>query len=193
MFKNYLAILRNNKENAVLQSSVSDMESLIRQMRIMLDAVGKKVLSVDDDNQYNNIKREQNMVEADRITQALVEGIKVLVPDTRERKGNIVTLLSAMKNAWNSMVDSILVEEHDEDEKMENIVDNLATDLYANELRIIEIKFVFINSIPDIVNSLKVQEIERYVISRLMMARNYRMIFKQDPNKSPDTSQSTKE
>ena len=84
-------------------------------------------------------------------------------------------------------------DEHDEDEKREGIIEHLANGLFSKEFRPIEISFVLVKSIPDIVNSLKIQEIEKYVINRLMMTRNYRMIFKQDTDKSIDTLRSTEE
>lgn len=60
MFKNYLSSLRNEKENRKIESSVNEMKALIQKMDIMLDNVGKNVLS--NSEEYKTVIDEQKII-----------------------------------------------------------------------------------------------------------------------------------
>jgi len=62
MFKNYLNSLRNEKENRKIESSVNEMKALIQKMNIMLDSVGKNVLSKDNSKEYENVINQQEII-----------------------------------------------------------------------------------------------------------------------------------
>lgn len=53
MFKNYLSMLRNEKEDKKIENSVNEMKALIQKMNIMLDSVGKNVLTDEYDDVVN--------------------------------------------------------------------------------------------------------------------------------------------
>lgn len=61
MFKNYLSSLRNEKENRRIESSVNEMKVLIQKMDIMLDSVGKNVLSKENPKEYENVIYKQEI------------------------------------------------------------------------------------------------------------------------------------
>lgn len=62
MFKNYLSSLRNETENKKIENSVNEMKSLIQKMDIMLDSVGKNVLSKENPEEYKNIINQQEIL-----------------------------------------------------------------------------------------------------------------------------------
>lgn len=62
MFKNYLSALRNEKENRKIESSVNGMKALIQKMNIMLDRVGKNVLSKDNPEEYDKVINQQEIL-----------------------------------------------------------------------------------------------------------------------------------
>lgn len=62
MFKNYLSSLRNEKENRKIESSVNEMKALIQKMDIMLDSVGKNVLSKEDPKEYESVVNQQEIM-----------------------------------------------------------------------------------------------------------------------------------
>lgn len=62
MFKNYLSSLRNERENKKIENSVNEMKALIQKMDIMLDSVGKNVLSKENSNEYEKVINQQEIV-----------------------------------------------------------------------------------------------------------------------------------
>ena len=58
MFKNYLVSLKEEKENQKIESSVNEMKTLIQKMDIMLDSVGRNVLS----NKYDEVVNTQEII-----------------------------------------------------------------------------------------------------------------------------------
>ena len=62
MFKNYLSFLRNKEENRKIESSVNEMKALIEKMDIMLDSVGKNVLSQNDSEDYEEVIIQQDIL-----------------------------------------------------------------------------------------------------------------------------------
>ena len=52
MFKNYLNSLRIERENKKIENSVNEMKALIQKMDIMLDSVGKNILSKNDSEDF---------------------------------------------------------------------------------------------------------------------------------------------
>lgn len=62
MFKNYLSALRNERENRKIENSVDEMKTLVQKMDIMLDSIGKIVLSKDNPSEYQNVINLQEIV-----------------------------------------------------------------------------------------------------------------------------------
>lgn len=62
MFKNYLSSLRNEKENRKIEGSVNEMKALIQKMDIMLDSVGKNVLSKENPQEYADVLNRQEIL-----------------------------------------------------------------------------------------------------------------------------------
>lgn len=62
MFKNYLHFLRNKKENRDIENSVIEMKTLIQKMDIMLDSIGKTLLSKDNPKEYESVINQQEII-----------------------------------------------------------------------------------------------------------------------------------
>lgn len=100
MFKNYLSSLRNEKGNRKIESSVNEMKALIQKMNIMLDSVGKNVLSKNDPQEYESVVNQQEILEFCRI---ISEKLRIRVKgylnlsDVENRKKIIIEFLDALK------------------------------------------------------------------------------------------------
>lgn len=62
MFKTYLHSLKNEAEQKEIQHSVSEMKELIQKMNIMLNSVGKSILTKDGPEKYENVVNQQEII-----------------------------------------------------------------------------------------------------------------------------------
>lgn len=62
MFKNYLNSLRNKTENKKIENSMNEMKALIQKMDIMLNSVGKNVLSKENPKEYQDVVYQQEIL-----------------------------------------------------------------------------------------------------------------------------------
>lgn len=62
MFKNYLSMLRGEREDKKIEGSVNELKILVQQMGVMLDSVGKNVLSKDNSNKYDEVVKQQEII-----------------------------------------------------------------------------------------------------------------------------------
>lgn len=176
MFKSYLVLLRQKQEGANLHNTVSDMESLIKQMSIMLDAVGRKVIGGDDKKQYNSILQQQNEVQSKRVSNLISGGISVVPRKGTSRSENVEMLIDVLKNISVSDMQKI----SDESEK-ESIIDSVASlifDKFDERGYVLRrLMSSLVDALPDISESLKNKDIETLTINRLCAIPYYRKIF----------------
>lgn len=105
MFKKHLSQLKENKEIESIKSSVSQLESLVNKMSVMLDAIGKNVLNKES-NEYANIKNQQKAIE-------ICEKIKSMCQIAFELNGETLTTEKRSCNIiemlfnWNDIIISI--------------------------------------------------------------------------------------
>ena len=100
MFKNYLNSLRIERENRKIENSVNEMKALIQKMDIMLDSVGKNVLSNDNSNKYEEIVNEQEiLLFCNRLADDFEFGIHIEITSLEERKKVIIMVLESLKKA----------------------------------------------------------------------------------------------
>lgn len=98
MFKNYLSSLRNEKENRKIENSVNEMKTLIQKMNIMLDSVGKNVLSKENPEEYKNvINHQENYMFCDAFVEAFNFREKEIKNLYDDREDLIVNLLNCIK------------------------------------------------------------------------------------------------
>lgn len=62
MFKSYLDLLKSSLENQRIENSVDQMKHLIKKMDIMLDSVGKNVLTQGNSSEYEDVVNRQDIV-----------------------------------------------------------------------------------------------------------------------------------
>jgi len=98
MFKSYLSSLRNEKENRKIESSVNEMKDLIQKMNIMLDSVGKNVLTKENPEKYQEVVNQQEILSFCNVLVEIFKFsiIKPIEPE-KERKRFIGVLLNNLK------------------------------------------------------------------------------------------------
>lgn len=74
MFKTYLNILKEKQSDERVEKAVEQMQSLIKKMDIMLDAVGRKTLSDKNSNEYNMVIDRQRVFS---LCNGLIKNIRV--------------------------------------------------------------------------------------------------------------------
>lgn len=101
MFKNYLNSLRNEKENRKIQNSVNEMKTIIQKMNIMLDRVGKNVLSENNSEDYKAVIVQQDILSLCNI---IVSSFYLVVSDDfvddrNKRKEMVKKFVSILKKS----------------------------------------------------------------------------------------------
>ncbi len=142
MFKNYLSSLRNEKEDRKIESSVNEMKALIQKMDIMLDSVGKNVLSKDNPKEYESVVNQQEIVS---FCNLLVDVLTLRFDATKElddadkRKEIIINYLEALNEIKDLGISKVTVEEID---IVEDILDKYGLYYYRlrEDLRMVENK-----------------------------------------------------
>jgi len=100
MFKNYLNSLRNEKEDRKIENSVNEMKALIQKMNIMLDSVGKNILTKEDSNKYDEIINEQEILMfCNRLIDNFNFCVHTEIQSKDKRKEIIIMVLNSLKNA----------------------------------------------------------------------------------------------
>lgn len=123
MFKNYLVSLKEEKENKKIEGSVNEMKALIQKMSIMLDSVGKNVLSKDDPQEYEDVLNKQEIL---GFCDALIESFRwdkdKIGRSLNERKEFITKLLECIsKLEEKNILDNSIISESEE--KFEEYID----------------------------------------------------------------------
>lgn len=139
MFKNYLSSLRNEKEDRKIESSVNEMKALIQKMDIMLDSVGKNVLSKDNPEEYESVVNQQEILS---FCNLLVDAFTLKLDSTKElddadkRKEIIINYLEALNEIKDLGISEITFDVID---NVEDILEKYGLDYYRvrNDLGII--------------------------------------------------------
>lgn len=110
MFKSYLDLLKGSLENQRIENSVDEMKRLIKKMDIMLDSVGKNVLTRGNSGEYEDAVNRQDIVSlCDLITSSIGFWIRKEYAekynDIEWRKGIIEAFVKFLKekyenNSW---------------------------------------------------------------------------------------------
>ena len=100
MFKNYLVQLRGKGEDKRIESSVNEMKNLILKMNVMLDSVGKNVLSKDDSSKYDEVINEQEVLSfCNHLVSELQVCIRKTIRTEDERKKIVVIVLNCVRDS----------------------------------------------------------------------------------------------
>ena len=103
MFKKYLEILKENKVDSKVKDTVSEMNLLVQKMNLMLDSVGKKILSADNSDEYKNVLERQGIIE---VCKKIADGIgieNISRMDTEEKRKEVIRkFLDVIKESLNT-------------------------------------------------------------------------------------------
>lgn len=115
MFKKYLEIVKANKADSKVQDTVREMNVLVQKMNLMLDSVGKKILSADNSNEYENVLEMQEIIEtAKKIADDIeIRGISWLDSD-EERKQCMRQTLDTLRESTKTDIWDKLASKNDE-------------------------------------------------------------------------------
>ena len=100
MFKKYLDRKREEKEIESIKSSVSKLESLVNQMAVMVDAIGKNVLN-EESNEYKNTKHKQQALIICSKIASILDLHDDLDGDIEARSDSIIEMLFEMNKTIN--------------------------------------------------------------------------------------------
>ncbi len=98
MFKHYLRSLRNQNEDKKIENSVDEMKSLIQKIDIMVDSVGKNVLSKEDPEEYKNVINQQEILSfCDVLIKRLKFRCNIENYSSNRRRGFVLTIIDCLK------------------------------------------------------------------------------------------------
>lgn len=101
MFKQYLKSLKKEQTDLKITNSISELQSLIKRMDVMIGHMGKKVLSIDDE--YNEVVETQMVMKAcDLITSSLKFDFTVGILQGEQRQEFIKYLIAIIKENPNT-------------------------------------------------------------------------------------------
>lgn len=129
MFKNYLRSLRNENGNKKIQNSVDDMKSLIQKMDIMMDSVGKNVLSKEDPEEYKNVINQQEILSfCDVLVKRFKFKCNIENYSSNKCKAFVSTIIDCLKqidtNNWNEVGSKLFNQLHFNGYKVSTIQHN---------------------------------------------------------------------
>lgn len=103
MFKKYLAILKDNNNNENIKSAVEDMNLLARKMNLMLESMGKKILTENNSDEYDKVVMSQRIVQ---MCNEISAGFSIQYNEARDgsKKEFIGKLLDTLKEALNAHI-----------------------------------------------------------------------------------------
>lgn len=130
MFKNYLSFLRGEKENKKIESSVNEMKTLIQKMNIMLDSVGKNVLSKNNPEEYKNVVEQQEILSfCNTLAETFVISLDDEKPfDCKNSKAVLNKLLNGLKEAKKRGLSNDVLDENEE--KIDEFFDLFEDDIF---------------------------------------------------------------
>lgn len=98
MFKKYLAILKDNKNDENIKSTVEDMNLLVRKMNLMLESMGKKILTENNSDEYDKVVASQRVIQ---MCNEINEEFTIQYDEERDgtKKKIIEKLLDVLKEA----------------------------------------------------------------------------------------------
>ena len=96
MFKNYLRVLREEKNTEQIHDALDNMSSLIKQMEIMVNGLGQKVINNDQNVKFDKLLNQQMYVRARECVKKLSRNIACSFASNRGKRENVKTLLDIL-------------------------------------------------------------------------------------------------
>lgn len=98
MFKNYLKSLKEEKNTEQIHDALDSMNSLIKQMEIMVNGLGKKVINNDPSVEFDKLLNQQKNVRTREIAKKISRGIELRFVKDRGKQENIKKLINLLCN-----------------------------------------------------------------------------------------------
>lgn len=96
MFKNYLKSLREEKNTEQIHEALDNMSSLIKQMEIMVNGLGKKVINNDPNVQFDNLLKQQQLIKAKELARKITKCIDCEFSFDNTKRENITILMDIL-------------------------------------------------------------------------------------------------
>lgn len=98
MFKNYLTLLKGEREDKKIEGSVNELKDLVQRMGIMLNSVGKNVLSKEDPKEYEEVVNQQEILSfCNTLTRVFSFCGSNEIKNLSDRKGFVSAILNNIK------------------------------------------------------------------------------------------------
>lgn len=99
MFKNYLQSLKEEKNSKQMYEAMNNLQSLIKQMGIMVDGLGKKIIGNEEDINYDRLLKQQVRIQAREIAKRISDSFKFFAYNNNKREENTEVAYSMIKNS----------------------------------------------------------------------------------------------
>ena len=99
MFKKYLEYLKNKSDSEKLNSTVDDMNTILKQMKIMINKIGENTIKNESD--YRKIIDEQQMIELVNFADNITKSITIAPTNVNKNKISFY-ILNALKTVLNT-------------------------------------------------------------------------------------------
>lgn len=103
MFKSYLDSLKQKKSNKKLESTVDEMKILIKNMGIMIDSVGQKILNANESEEYKNVLVKQKIFS---FCDSLAKGIMLDEEERCDQKNNRIAYIQHLLDVLYESIDT---------------------------------------------------------------------------------------
>lgn len=105
MFKNYLKSLREEKNTEQIHEALDNMSSLIKQMEIMVNGLGQRVINNDLNVQFDNLLKQQKLVKAKELARKITKCIDCEFSPDKTKQENITILLDVLFKFYKKIKD----------------------------------------------------------------------------------------
>lgn len=172
MFKNYLNILKTEKADKKFVGTMDDMKILIRKMDVMLDTVGKKILTADDSKEYESVIERQKILS---LCDDLVNSLEISEEDYIEETSERTSYIEKLVNALHDSVNTDVWEKYKSDEK----------DIYYDFYKYFDNKEIDLNcSVVELGDRIKKNidifensKLKKILINEILNEKNYKKLF----------------
>lgn len=135
MFKKYLEYLKSKNNSEKLNSTVDDMNTILKQMKMMINKIGED--TIKDQNDYKKLIDEQTIVELERVADIIVDSIESVETDLS--KDEIIDqILNSLKNYVDKVdfVNNFEKPDIKASDKHSAVIDNILMPLDANNIKV---------------------------------------------------------
>jgi len=174
LFKKYLESLKKSSANKKMTDSVEQMKILMDKMDVMLDTVGKKILTADNSNEYESVVERQKVL---AFCADLVNSIQILEGDfvegDEERKIYADKLLSALHDSINTDVWEKYQDTEEESYlELYDYFDSREIDLNYSEEK-------FGHRIKKNIDIFENEKLRQILINEIVNEKNYKKLFEE--------------